>query len=341
MRHYQLTSTEAICPICHSKKAHLLWSVNSDEAAQHYVLKEADPQRFQELTAHIKKLWQQDTCDIVRCGHCEFCYSYPYIAGDDRFYTLAYDRSGYPTWKWEHQLTYDALKKSRTNFTLLEVGAGDGAFVKGIAPELTDKENVLCTEFSDYGRQQITEYGIKCLSEDVRRIQSESFQESLDVVCMFQVIEHLDDLEVLFERLNNVTHKNSSLFISVPNPKLVEFAELNGGLLDMPPNHIGRWNLQCFEEIGERWGWKVENYEIENSTFSAKASLFYKYRFWRKSQETGSLANRVLRIKNSQIRSVMKLVAVSFYALTALPELTALRSGDLGFSQWVHLMRNA
>ncbi|MCU0534009.1 MAG: class I SAM-dependent methyltransferase [Hydrococcus sp. Prado102] len=337
MKNYQLTPTKvAICPICNSKSAKILWSVDSSQAAQHYVTKEADTQRFLNLAAHIKELWKQNTCDIVQCDDCGFCYSNPYIAGDDKFYTLAYERSHYPTWKWEHQLTYEALlHEDSKNFKLLEIGAGDGAFVKGIAPNLTSLENVVCTEFSDYGKEQIQNYGIKCLSEDIREVKAEVFKEYFDVVCMYQVIEHMDRLDTLFESLNWLTKPHAKLFVSVPNPKHVEFSELNGGLMDMPPNHIGRWNKECFERIGKHWDWQVDRFEIEKTDFISGAILFYKYIFWRKCQESGTLANKISQIKNPHLSKLMRLVGIGFYTLKNLSTMKALSSEELGLSQWV------
>jgi 2-polyprenyl-3-methyl-5-hydroxy-6-metoxy-1,4-benzoquinol methylase len=337
IKHYQLTPTlEANCPICNSKSAQILWSVNSSQAAQHYVTKEAATQRFINLASHIKSLWKQDSCDIVRCDDCGFCYSNPYVAGDEKFYTFAYDRSGYPTWKWEHQLTYEVLLNEEVkNFKLLEIGAGDGAFVKGIVPNLTLSKNVVCVEFSDYGREQIQNYGIKCLSEDIREVKTEAFKEYFDVVCMYQVIEHMDRLDTLFQSLNWLTKPQAKLFISVPNPKQIEFSELNGGLMDMPPNHIGRWNKECFEKIGKRWGWQVDKFEIEKTNFISKAVLFYKYRFWRKSQESGTLANQISQIKNPHLNKLMRLAGIGFYTLKDLHILKKLRAKDLGLSQWV------
>lgn len=339
MNSYQFTPTQATCPVCHSNAGHILWSVNSEQAAQHYVLKETDPSKFQKLSTHIQELWQRDTCDVVQCDRCGFCYSHPYVAGDSQFYTLAYDRSHYPTWKWEHQLTYDALNNGSKNFKLLELGAGDGAFVKQVAPDLTAKENVLCTEYSDYGRTQIQNYGIQCLPKDVREEEFEQFQGQFDAVCMFQVIEHMDRLDELFQRLNLITQPDASLFISVPNPNHVEFSELNGGLMDMPPNHIGRWNQACFKIIGDRWGWAIKGYEVEKTGFIPNATLFAKYRFWREGQRSGSFANRVSQINNSSLQKVMRATGVGVCALTSLPALAALNSPDLGLSQWVHLRK--
>lgn len=341
MKSYQFTPTQAKCPVCYGTSGHVLWSVTSEQATQHYVMKESDPRKFLKLAAHIRQLWQRDTCDIVQCDHCGFCHSHPYVAGDSKFYTLAYDRSHYPTWKWEHQLTYDALSNGSKNFKLLELGAGDGAFVKQVAPNLTSKENVLCTEYSDYGRTQIQNYGIECLPKDIREEEFVQFQGQFDAVCMFQVIEHMDRLDELFQRLNLITQPTASLFISVPNPNHVEFSELNGGLMDMPPNHIGRWNRVCFETIGDRWGWAVAGYEVEKTGFIPNATLFAKYRFWREGQKSGSFANRVSQINNPSLRKVMRVTGVGVYALTSLPVLAALNSPDLGLSQWIHLKKRS
>jgi SAM-dependent methyltransferase len=214
METYQLIATQSVCPICYSKTGRILWSVTSAQATQHYVLKEADTQRFLELSAHIRGLWGKDTCDIVQCDDCGFCYSHPYVAGDQQFYTLAYERDHYPGWKWEYQLTYEALKDKR-NFTLLEIGAGDGAFIKRIVPELTDNDKAVCTEFSDYGKSQIQSYGVKCLPADIRSITAEDLIGAVDVVCMFQVLEHMDRLDELFQHLNGLTKDEANLFISV------------------------------------------------------------------------------------------------------------------------------
>ena len=142
------------CPVCCANEAHLLWSVSSKQAAQHFILKEKQSERFLKLVSHIESLWGQDICEVVQCNNCGFCYSNPYVAGDKQFYTLAYERSpgGYPTWKWEYQITYETLKMFlKPEATLLEIGAGDGAFVKRISNELLPKENIICTDFSEYG----------------------------------------------------------------------------------------------------------------------------------------------------------------------------------------------
>ena len=44
----------------------------------------------------------------------------------------------------------------------------------------------------------------------------------------------------------NLLSKNGEILIAVPNEEIIKFNELNGALLDMPPNHIGRWSKKTF-----------------------------------------------------------------------------------------------
>jgi SAM-dependent methyltransferase len=339
MQKYQQIPKKIKCPVCCSNNAHRLWGVTSKQAAQHFVLQEKHPERFLELLSHIEGLWGQNTCEVVQCDKCGFCYSNPYIAGDERFYYLAYPYAGYPTWKWEFQLTYDVLNKlSKSDLRILEIGAGDGQFIKRIADEIVPKENVFCIEFSEYGRHLIEKLGVKCFSEDVINLSNAELEESFDIVCMFQILEHMDRLDVLFQKLNWLLKRGGSLFIAVPNPRKIEFDELNGALLDMPPNHIGRWNKTCFEIIGKQNGFQVEDYKVENSSFTSMARQFVIWRFLQKSKQSGSFENKIQTIKNWYLHRTMLKIGGVINLINAIPALTKWNYG-MGKSQWVQLIK--
>lgn len=341
MQNYQQIPKTIKCPVCSTSKAHRLWDVTSNQAAQHFVLKEKYPERFSELVSHIEGLWEQNTCEVVQCDNCSFCYSNPYVAGDKRFYDLAYDRSGYPKWKWEFQLTYDLLKESsRSDLKLLEIGAGDGAFIKRISQYLLPKENIFCTEYSKYGRNQIEQLGVKCFSEDIRHLSSPELEGNFDIICMFQVLEHMDRLDILFQKLNWLMKTGGSLFIAVPNPQRIEFIELNGALLDMPPNHVGRWNRRCFEEIGNQNGFYVGDYKLEEYRLVPMAKQFVIYRYLQKAQQSGSFENKIQKIKNRKMLRTMQVLGVAVNSLVAIPAFIKknFRTGD---SQWVELIKKS
>src|SRR5687768_12175285 len=105
MEKYTLQPKKIDCPSCSSFNGLVLYTVDSEQAAQHFVLNEVDLDRHRRLRGHIEALWAQSMCDIVRCTGCGFCFADPFVAGDARFYDLAYQRSSYPQWKWEYERT--------------------------------------------------------------------------------------------------------------------------------------------------------------------------------------------------------------------------------------------
>ena len=345
--HYINTNLSGIlCPICGFDKSRHLYTASTYEPAQHFVLKEANPTRHYALRAHIAKLWGQETADVVKCSDCNFIYAYPYVAGDSTFYTLAYERSGYPTWKWEYQITADAIYKITTQpikktLNLLEIGSGNGAFVRNISPTLIPKENILCFEFSEYGRNKILEYGVSCKEVDIRAVNPSTLEKKFDVICMFQVLEHMDRLDDLFNQLNQLSNNQSHLFISVPNADRIEFNEINGFLLDMPPNHIGRYNLQVFERIAAKYGWVLLEYEIEPFNFKDTLMQLIAYRYLKISQNPLSIANQIECMHPKIIRKILRTVLAGFFAIFNVKIIyKAIVDSKHGNSQWVHLIKS-
>jgi len=95
----------------------------------------------------------------------------------------------------EYQETYDAMQAmayqgTLAGATLLDVGAGNGAFERRVSPTLLQKEYCL-PRILRSGEKIIENYGISCLSQDIRMLDLETNAPKFDIVCMFQVLEHL------------------------------------------------------------------------------------------------------------------------------------------------------
>ena len=156
---------------------------------------------------------------------------------------------------------------------------------------------------------------------------------------MFHVLEHMDNLDVLFQKLSWLMKKDASLFIAVPNQKRIGFDELNGALLDMPPNHIGRWNKRCFEEIAKKYAFHINEYKIEKSGFSLHMlRQFITYRFLRNAQQKGRFENYIMRIKNRNLLRLFQIIGLLINAVISIPALTK-KDFREGNSQWVHFIK--
>jgi SAM-dependent methyltransferase len=340
---YELKPIEARCPVCGFKDGLLLYSVNNYQSAQHFILKEKHEETHTRLADHIKQLWGSSNCSVIRCKNCLFCYAEPYVGGDAMFYYYAYKYSNYRSiWKWEHQITYDIIKNMKDdgkldNFKLFDIGAGDGIFIKQIASHLTDAKNIICTEYSDYCVSKINQMGVKCLKTDVCLIQDKTFYNYFDIICLFQVLQGLDNNEKLFEQLSRITRKNASIFISVPNPDWIEFNELSGALLDMPPYHIGRWNEQSFRTICERYGWRLVSYNYEPPIWKEKITSYALQRWRRKKRTEKSLENYIAQIKNKYIEKFLSGLAILTDMIIASPKYYQLLTKQKGKAALVHI----
>lgn len=317
---------ESKCPICGCKNAKILYKITAKEVTKRFILACKYPDKNKELEQVIKNLWEQNTCQVLQCDECNFCYSFPYIAGDEDFYKMAYwdtAEGSYPKEKWEYTQTLKAIKKINNKNSLLEVGAGDGAFSRTLF-DIINPKNIVCTEYSEYGKKQIEQMGIECWNKDLRDIKTD---KKFDIVCLFQIIEHLDRTDDLFKKLLSITSENANIFIAVPNNLFIEFSEKNGSLLDMPPNHIGRYNKKCFEIIATKYNLEIADYKIEDCSYQYAKNMFLGHRKLRNRQKYNS----------DKIPYWAKPIE-KFNRLIAIIKLKK-QYKQIGPSQWVHFIK--
>ena len=175
-------------------------------------------------------------------------------------------------------------------------------------------------------------------AKDVKELPEEYFN-SFDIVCMFQILEHMDNLESLFKKITKLTRKNATLFIVVPNEKRVEFDEQNGALLDMPPNHISRWNKKSFEILAKRNGFQVVDYQEEPFNFFRAYRSFIISLYFRKTLNHYSIFNIIERTKNMRIRFVLRKSSTIYLAIISSILIPKLLERKAGHTQWVQLIK--
>ena len=343
---YDLSPREGDCPICGSDRAELLHTISSRFTAQYYALREREPERNERIRAEIERLWGGETCEIVRCRDCGFVYADPFVPGDGRFYSLFYDDPVFPKWKWEYEETCRILADKQSEGTIpaepriLEVGAGTGMFVKRLAGEITPADHIVTVEYSDAGKREIEEGGIMCLQEDVRELPAE-YDGTFDVICMYQVLEHMDRLDPLFERLYRLAVPGALLFIAVPNDRMLTYYEENDAWLDNAPVHVSRWNRTAFEKIGERHRWRLEDHQVEPDSRIWRFLQFSLYRYVHRTKRSGTVYNWAESRKSRLLRYLAQVPLIGYQALRSPGAIRHLMPRNMGSSQMVLYIRES
>jgi 2-polyprenyl-3-methyl-5-hydroxy-6-metoxy-1,4-benzoquinol methylase len=172
---------------------------------------------------------------LYKCKQTGYRFYYPYtVSGDGKFYEQLqkYDWY-YMKWKWEHEVAKRLIKPGDK---VLEVGSGNSAFVEQLS-----QEGIACTglELNEHAISEAQQRGLDVRNESIQQ-HTLSNKNTYDLVCSFQVAEHISDIKSFLEASVNAIKPGGKLIISVPNND--SFLGLDYNLLNMPPHHMGLWN---------------------------------------------------------------------------------------------------
>jgi SAM-dependent methyltransferase len=312
----------AHCPFCwHEGRARVLYEVTSDQAATHFVSPRISSGQNARLASVIRRLWNRLTCQLVRCGYCDGVFAFPFVAGDSEFYEVACEGQNagfYPSNRWEYGESLRFCQQSTVSLetsSCLEIGAGDGAFLKCLIGAGVPQRDVTALEYSQYGQS-----AIRCRYPDVDVRHGDDLTNLRDGafshIFLFQVMEHLGSLDSFVAQLRRLLKEGGWAFISVPNPLKTEFNELNGLLLDMPPNHVSRFTDGAVKSLFTRNGLSVEKLADEDFSWREAVPEYVHYRYLRLGQTPGTIPARIDAALSGSLR---KLVA-GLFMVALLPE---------------------
>ena len=300
------------CPLCFSSNTTKLWEASSSEQASHFLSPLVNRDKYKKLKEHIEYLQKSPFVSLNKCSDCNFIYSFPNVSGDKKFYDLIFSNTNkYPQNRWEFIKSIEIIKNSKfKNPKILELGSGDGAFVRKLVKKrITTKNLITAIEYSIFGKTKIKKFGIECLSIDIKDDKNKLPHKEYDYICLFQVLEHLDDIQKLVNRLKKLLSKKGEILIAVPNEKIIEFNELNGALLDMPPNHIGRWSKNSFIKFCDLNKINLLEHGVEPFSLRKFLLMFFSYRFLRKAQKHTSIA---AFIKYKSKKNIARILTILF-----------------------------
>lgn len=150
---------------------------------------------------------------------------------------------------------------------LLELGSADGAFLEAAAARGIAGVGI---DFSPEAVRRARERGLDVRRADagsVRAVAGEGAPYA--AVALFQVIEHLEAPDEVFETIGALAAPGARLLVGCPSEtrytRRVTSAETVGGtdFWDWPPQHTFRWTPRALTAFLARHGWAVERVERE------------------------------------------------------------------------------
>ncbi|MEY2423063.1 MAG: hypothetical protein QOI95_3130 [Acidimicrobiaceae bacterium] len=186
-----------------------------------------------------------ENADLVQCETCGLQYFGKMNAGGPDFYEFLSGPGDYyfESNKWEFRRTARLLDRSSS---VLDVGCGNGSFLREVAPAV---KRAVGIDTNRFGVQRLVDEGLEAQCVTVEQFATDH-AGAFDVVCMFQVIEHLDDVSPFVLAAARCARSGGTVLISVPNRERARLGGLDP--FDFPPHHVSRWAARDLEQLGRR-----------------------------------------------------------------------------------------
>jgi 2-polyprenyl-3-methyl-5-hydroxy-6-metoxy-1,4-benzoquinol methylase len=287
------------CPVCRCPCSSTpLYTYTPVEAATHFCPLTRNRARHEQLTSCIRQLWNGDDCKILKCEACGFAFGYPFVGGNEEFYRLLHDSSGYPGWKWDFDIGMGELAACPSGGQMLDIGAGGGAFLQ----RLPKRWKRCATEGSPITRKVLRDKGITVF-EDLRealRDQAGAFQ----MITLYQVLEHLSNFNETLTDCRRLLAPDGKVVIVVPHGDAMIRQERVTGCADMPPNHICKWTPNSLATALRNAGLRAFKTVDEPASLKNVASLVH-LRLRADACDHRSAAAQVYRIGDKKTRIVL------------------------------------
>jgi len=159
--------------------------------------------------------------------------------------------------KWEFDLAIKLLKNSKN---ILEVGVGEGNFLQLARNSGLDVEGV---ELNPKGAQRARDQGFQVHELTLEEL-SQNSNKRFDVICSFQVLEHVSDPAGFLRGMLGMLLPGGRLVLSVPNAAVMRKVDPEcQDLLNQPPHHMGHWDEGVFRALELLLPLKVKSVHCE------------------------------------------------------------------------------
>lgn len=237
------------CPLCESSDCKTLENVKKDDLIHLY-----------------KRAFRVDVSTLVNSNisyiHCQKCDLRFFVddnnqipTGDDGFYN-AFNK--FPWYYMAEKNEYQYAKKHiKPSDKVLEVGCGKAAFAKFIPTK-----DYTGLEFSTDAKKLAAKSGINIENISIQEY-AKSHSKSFDVVCSFQVLEHVSNPREFIESKLKTLKGGGAMIIAVPSEESF-LQDCVNNILNMPPHHVSRFSDKTLQNIAEIFDLKLIDIYHEN-----------------------------------------------------------------------------
>jgi SAM-dependent methyltransferase len=136
---------------------------------------------------------------------------------------------------------------------------------------------------NENARRSGSEKGIKIINETVEE-HAKNFPNHYDVVCFFQVLEHIHHVDEFLQSSVDSLKTGGKLILAVPNndPYFLKYDKYQ--IWNFPPHHMGWWNEMSLTALQGFYSIRLESISTENlSHYKEYTTAFLKNKFERSS----------------------------------------------------------
>lgn len=196
---------------------------------------------------------------LYKCHNCDVVLTDPIPVNLSNYYDTNYRKYNKITMSVLSFLYKKRTKKWIKLFPqkgkILEIGCGNGMMLNEFK---NNGWNVTGVERNiNVSNNAEINFGIKLYTPDVYVI---SDNEKFDLIILFQVLEHVDDIQLLLHKLNTILNDTGKLIIGVPNINSWQFSFGSNYWLHLDvPRHLHHFNINSLSILLNNYNFKIES----------------------------------------------------------------------------------
>lgn len=252
-----MINVEVTCPACQSHEMKSVESVEIDKLAAAWARESVhgDGTTSETIRNYILQDVGASRIEFWRCGVCSLEVAQPMRSWSASHYPVEQHSLGF-----DHQVALAELARLSPK-KVLDIGCADGQFLERGAVLGHHMTGIDFAEedVADAQRRGLNAYVADV--EDLRRIFAGQLE--FDIITLFQIIEHLNEPDKIFNQINTIVARDARLIVGCPSNLRYtrNYAHRQrvsrSDFWDYPPQHTMRWTPQALTTFLARHKWKV------------------------------------------------------------------------------------